>query len=808
MPGYFGLQMSLEVSQIFPIKEAIKRGADELWSIARTIRNSGSDISVERDLAEIFGRGMICSTLERAFKDTAKIHRVIPLADGQEVELNFGPGPTVLRALKERDYMATVIQLSFLGWTHDREQLADLIASSMNKRSELGLGNGIGDPAVDDIMKTLTACSSQTSNFNWSFYTEEIQKQFQASIPTYQYSADYTRLTPALFLGAMDCLYQVQRFEEETRIAVTNEIGSITLIVWAHYILGMNVSVTGNVSQPIFFGDGSKPHVTIEWTQQNREYAGQLFYPSSTEDSGPEMHLLDQDMQIVLRCITDENDRTDITGEDRHPLLGWGRTYLRRLLNTSLLTTDQDPIYEEFINLATALAVNASQRLDRDTELSKRRPSLTTTGDYSDVRSVRDVNRPLQPLKFKYWRVTQAAAIIFDGLKLDERGIEHYVDYLRDTILSRETCPTTFNAFLRRVKSDDIEVSPTERLLDQAKYLARVVLLFSNVVDVQGCQSIPLRMTDDNEHLARHMDLLYTTPNSSRVTVRPSEIFHALATFLSGRRFDYEDDVNGLATRENRFLFLYSDFGWSICFDTVGDKDPADITPQLVHVLPGTPTNVRTGKRKCLLRDGIGSPRSLPPNSYPLSVGSSKVPRCTANVIKRSEYWVSRQDEFLSTVFFTIKPSPEWRRQVASSETTTGLHHIPADATTFEECSGYRAMQEGLWRCHLTPTECGHHPLRPGSSLQPLEMGPDVVELVGWQVTSDSVEQNAPQRILVLLTRGDPGIRWCALLNCVRPSIRDKKRSPRSVMLRTHQFCEKCALTYVASQPGRWILVL
>jgi hypothetical protein len=93
-------------------------------------------------------------------------------------------------------------------------------------------------------------------------------------------------------------------------------------------------------------------------------------------------------------------------------------------------------------------------------------------------------------------------------------------------------------------------------------------------------------------------------------------------------------------------------------------------------------------------------------------------------------------------------------------------------------------------------------------SLKPLQIGPDVVELIGWDIASDSVEQNTPQRIVVILTRDDPGIRWCALLRCAEPSIKDSRRSPRRVMLRAPQFCDECALNHVVSLPGRWVLIL
>jgi hypothetical protein len=268
----------------------------------------------------------------------------------------------------------------------------------------------------------------------------------------------------------MDFLYMVQRFREERRVVVTNEIGSITLIVWAHYILGLNVSVTGIVSRPIVFGAGREsPQVMIEWTQPNSDYAGELYYPKTfnMEEEGPEIHLLDSDMQIILRCMADEDDRNGITCEDRHPLLGWGRTYLRRLFNTTLLTADQDPIYEEVIYLITALAVNISKRLDRNTEFSRNQKSTAATG--------------CRPLNFEYWRVKDAAAVLFNDFELDGARIESYVTYLSKQKLTKDTCPTTFTPFLNRVVDDDMEEEPAERLMNQVRYLARIVLIFSHV---------------------------------------------------------------------------------------------------------------------------------------------------------------------------------------------------------------------------------------------------------------------------------------------------------------------------------------
>ena len=72
------------------------------------------------------------------------------------------------------------------------------------------------------------------------------------------------------------------------------------------------------------------------------------------------------------------------------------------------------------------------------------------------------------------------------------------------------------------------------------------------------------------------------------------------------------DDDLWSASYMERFLFLCSDFGWSVYLDSVGDKDPANIRPEVVHVQRGTPTNLQTGERKFkMLKREYGGATSL-----------------------------------------------------------------------------------------------------------------------------------------------------------------------------------------------------
>ena len=130
MPLSTRFTLSLELAKILPVRKALSSGGESIISFARALRRSGSDFLVE-DLAAIFGRGRIEPALEKRFRDSLKEVSFIPLHEGSQIVLDASPGPTVGRALKDRYYMASVIQLSFLVWMHEVTSLASALVECM-----------------------------------------------------------------------------------------------------------------------------------------------------------------------------------------------------------------------------------------------------------------------------------------------------------------------------------------------------------------------------------------------------------------------------------------------------------------------------------------------------------------------------------------------------------------------------------------------------------------------------------------------------------------------------------------------------
>ena len=75
MAGYVGFQLAFELTNVLPIREILKATPAYIMSLARNLRKSGSDLIVEMDLAEVFGRVNISSELETKFKETIRIQR-------------------------------------------------------------------------------------------------------------------------------------------------------------------------------------------------------------------------------------------------------------------------------------------------------------------------------------------------------------------------------------------------------------------------------------------------------------------------------------------------------------------------------------------------------------------------------------------------------------------------------------------------------------------------------------------------------------------------------------------------------------
>ncbi|KAI4250070.1 MAG: hypothetical protein L6R40_000242 [Gallowayella cf. fulva] len=781
MPFTTGFQLSLELAKAFPVRSITESAGTKLLKYARDLRRSGSDIVVEADLAEVFGRGKIVQEIERSFREAVKVQSFTFFRDGCEISLDSGAGPTILHAFRNNQHFSTIVQLSFLAWTHDRSSLATAIDEAMVKRFEMGVAGASASPGYEGILGSLAACSSQSNAFAWSDYIHLVDNKLRDSIPGYQYSRDLMKLSPAALTGAMDFLYLVQQLRESRKILISNAMGAITFVIWAHYILGLNVLITSKVSSTIAFGDEQNPHVLIVWSNLVPDSAS-LYQVSSShiQEMHPSIQLLDEDMSVILDLAPDSERWTEIAVETRYPLLGYGATYLHRMFNADIITNDHDPIYEESVKLIIAIAIWVSRRVDRDMDII-----LSPT-------EVINLPSPQRDVSIDIWRILASARILFSNMfrAADTSAIDAYVERLSRDPLDESTLPNICTTFLKKVPVKPRRTSPGSRYMFQLRCLASMVLVFSFVTEIEDCSDLPLREVAFVQRGFQNDFHEACKVSGQRLRLKHDTIFQQIKSYLSRQEIS-----------EN--VFLYCDFGWSVYFDTFCGRDPTQVKPELVHVRKGVPTNRKTMERKMFICDGHMTPgpmfnttNAMKDDSQTIR-GRDYVPRSSATA-SCAEFWSTGAQAFQHAIYYRVNPKQEWRER--------GREPFQV----FSYCCG---MQNMLWET-FTTAPCDHSL---SDSRGPVKLGMDAAAVLGWSSNQDAIEE-VKERFLICLTKGEPGVRWLAAKSSIflgrRNIAMESQTHPglrvREVMLRTEDCCDSCALEQTAAVPGNhyWILIL
>ena len=352
--------LSFELTKLPPVRAAISYSSDALIGLVRALKRSGSDFLVEEDLASIFGRGRIEPSLEKNFRDAVQVASISPLYHHSTIVLDAGPGATVGRALKDRYYMSSVIQLSFLTWLHEDTTLATTIVECMRFRFNSGVKGATPDPDYVGVLRTLQACSSQTSQYHWNDLLAIIDDRFPIARPWSRDNNQSSRhLVPSLLLGAMDYFFLIQTLPDDRVVVIDGQTGLLPIIVWAHFILDLVVLVKDSPDGDVVFGNARDPQVIIKWASTLAPDASPTRPPGGSKSPtfAPIMYLLDGSLEVLLKTEPADVEGARLICQEFHRLKGYGTMFLQRYFNHDTLIVDDDPIYEETANFILAFAI-------------------------------------------------------------------------------------------------------------------------------------------------------------------------------------------------------------------------------------------------------------------------------------------------------------------------------------------------------------------------------------------------------------------------------------------------------------------
>ena len=324
MPFSSQFSLSLELSRVIP--PIVSIASNRLWNLWLELHNSGSNLVTECALAEIFGRNLIEAAFGRNFRNTVTPSHKHRLSGIVELVLEAGAGPTVRHSLgiDAAPYFSMLVQLSLLTYAHEASSLATSLAMALEQRT----------PSSDQaqevagfaaLLGTLKCCRQQTSNYPWEGIFANVELEFE-DVLDLQKPNELRPIPYILLERLLDSLTAVQRFAELHFLEIRTSIGIVTLVVWAHHVLGLTVEV-----------------LTDRGTHRVGEGIGQVSIDARTRDGipiSPEVVLFTESHENEFRTFTDPVEYPRLEPACRHPLQGYGSKIISLELDDPAVTQE------------------------------------------------------------------------------------------------------------------------------------------------------------------------------------------------------------------------------------------------------------------------------------------------------------------------------------------------------------------------------------------------------------------------------------------------------------------------------------
>ena len=760
--------LSLELASILPtVGRAANKAADALMRRARDLHHSGSDIVVEEDLANVFGRCRISLTLTSSFKTVVTNSTSnVPLLE--QITLQGGPGPTVIRAFQESPYFAMVVQLSLLAWTFDSNYLATAITDALRNRLEGAPISSVlqSSPDRQGILKVLMACELQTSAFNWNMILNAVSR-------TLGYTPDKAPLDfPCFVLQALlDMFPMVQTLPSDRLVHIQIPVGEnlksgiSTLVVWAHHVLDLTVlvrsrEITGQPPKLIRFGNSDSEQVLVEEVGADHEAS---------------IILLDSRREHLLTVKPDPDVENDglIGTVRRTPARGWGNALLFDSLgHLHFLRTRSQAVAKDLQIITSAFAFIVAKHLIRD-----------------DTDRHRDEDMPQAGAEMIYKvdekRLLQASRFLFDNPHISQGAINSLVaQYSYKALHDSDSLPRppAIEAVSRaHVPAENREWTIKDgwsQILNQAIQLSIFLLALAHVVNPEDCEDLRFAgfaFGSMCEHpLAQQLE---EWNGKDALRIQDNAWLQAMAIPLLGHR------THVWNLQWDR-ICLISDRGWSAWISTLGDLDPSFVSVGSVRVGRGSPC--RNGVWKAGILD------SQPGNSYHFNIstdveraqscGQATSLRCAEKVTMESPYCGEGDDVFLVSARLRLHDAIPNQKPV---------HGV-----------GYKALQKYLWWAQLSKA-CSHG----GQMRKDIKLDVDCATIKGFGYYLHDTDE----RIQIYLTAHSVGARWLALAMVPWISVNmeeEEELVSRHILLRVNNCCFQCVIDQAAAQPGKWFIIL
>ena len=671
--------LSVELTRLLPVQWATNKATDVLMKFARHLKNSGSDIVAEEDLAMVFGRCKISDQLSTSFK-TVVAQSSSNTSLWESITLQSGPGPTVLRAFQDSPYFAMVVQLSFLAWAFDVKALTTALTDALRRRTEGAPSSAIlqSSPSRSAVADVLTACESQTSAFNWNMMLNAVS----ALIGDPAYSMK-TEFPPFILQALLDMFPLVQSLPNDRFIHVQlpgsqspyGHAGPCALVVWAHHILGLTVVVrvkqdSGQAESDTHFGDSG-------WEQLLIEVIG--------DDEEASIILLDSSGEHLLAVKQDPDEEQALIGSvTRYPAKGWGNQLLRDL-SWSL---NEDAIIQELQIFTIAIAFIITRNLIKC--------------------------YPQNVCKVDERRLLQASQFLFDNNRLVLCEIDSYITrYANQPLNLTLQTPPAFEAG----PQDDASRGSWPKALALAKNLSIFLIALANVVNLDKCGDLMINGVAFDE-MSFHPLAQQLNDWDGKKPLQIGDDCWLLA--ISIPLFGHKLEMRSLPLDK---VCLISEGAWSAWITTLETIDPAYISPGSVQIGRGRPC--RNGVWKSGIWDGV--------DSQPLQSANDRIEACGQIASLRCLDEITFENPYCGEADMAFILSARFRD---STSTRKYQYPLRPKVSSFRRRIGYRELQRSLWFA-IIADGCSHV----GRSDEAIKLSPGCVTVSGLLSTTRHLDE-------------------------------------------------------------------
>jgi hypothetical protein len=605
----------------------------------------------------------------------------------------------------EHRYLSTVIQVSLLGFVHNKYELAEVLSDILVQRSDPTNPTIHETPGYDALLGVIGACAEQTSNFKWSLMFDAVrlalgiqyENAFRTLYPGESKKPERIRhksrtLTRPVLRGLITALSAAQSLPDDRTVVIETLKGTPTIVLWAHHILGLTVLVkiqNGKSAEDVRFGTGT-PQVVIDST-------------NICMDQDGEICLLNGDQDKVFYLAIEDSMGSPLEAVARIPLDGYARTSITATISRRV----GDMNYRVDDGLMRSIALDALSF------------AVYSHLDFDVPETAEEMTPALKNSPFEHWwRVECAVQVLFD---ISPPGIRETFHKLSNWGSNRDG-RTTVNYRISKGKNISIPLEP----------LAKIITGFSCIDNIDECRDllVPEDCIRPGGGL-RQMNLLRSRRNPTKDWLgiykfgnawNESTLLRFFGRVLIGSHFRWDDEQITF-----RRTSLISDSGWSCFLPTVGGIDPSTVSFYEICLKKGVP--VRNEERKHRIIDAHTSVEmaNLTPDYYntdgiplrsplspPMDMSQSLI--CDLSHAKLSRVLVGvRNDSFVISQCFQSR----WGQAIAGFRTmhrialnpklemTTPCDHPDGPSTFPHSEHPFVFVREG------------YHSLRPG--LPPLE---------------------------------------------------------------------------------------